>query len=180
MFELKINDKKAIINRKKYHCFLEACFKAADTFSMNYTPWTNAVEKELEEKLRPFLIRKISTPVWFGYDYRNAPEGDYREIDVNLYRTDEEACQILKEMFDDIFFRKRKFFQIMDSLQNLEDICFFRDKKLTAGTVTHELLLGVQDSDIKLLRAESLFTKWDKVYSSEFCRNDYDGFINNQ
>lgn len=131
------------ISGDNFSDFLKLCFYHADLFSFNEAIWTNCVCNDLQKELEPFLVKEFQTQRWFGYDYSMAPPRDRRQIRVYLYRTDPVAQEIILRHCSDIFLRKNINGVFQDSLQTLEDLCFFSEGELFVGTVSHEFILGV-------------------------------------
>lgn len=131
------------ISENNFSIFLELCFKNATYFSLNKAPWTDSIRKDLQTRLEPFLVKEILTPTWFGYDYSMAPPEDYRQLKVFLYNAEIIAKDIFLECFSDVFLKIGQGGTLLDSLQTLEDLCFFSQESLFVGTVSHEFLLGV-------------------------------------
>lgn len=131
------------ISGNEFSSFLELCFKNATFFSFNQALWANSTNKDLQIELEPFLIKEMFTPKWFGYDYSEAPPEDQRQVKVYLYKAESGAKNILLKYFSDIFLRTFRNGVLQDSLQTIEDLCFFSQESIFVGTVSHEYLLGV-------------------------------------
>lgn len=143
MYEIDGYEKQETLEKIGFSNLLDILFDCSDYFSLNQALWTYSTDNTLKNNLAPFLEKKIVTPKWFGYDYSQAPHGDYRDMEVYIYRTDPAAKEIFLNMFSDIFLRVSQGNVYQDSFQSLEDLCFFKGKKLFMGTVSHALLLGI-------------------------------------
>ena len=140
---------------------LNVCFRHATSFSMSKVWWDSCTDTSLEEELAPFLDREIKTLVWFGYDFRNPPEGCYGDVHAMIYRAEPAAKVILLRYFDDIFLRKfSKGNSSYDLELTLEDLCFFHQTKLFLGTVSHEKMLSVEPIHKELEDFMKTHGKW--------------------
>ena len=140
-------DEPRTISHGAFADFLTQCFSAADLFSMNLAPWTECVCGEMQTALAPFLVKELNMFRWFGYDQTDAPPRDRRQMSVYLYRADMAARDIILAHADDIFLNHFTDGVWQDSVQTLEDLCFFSQGKLIVGTVSHERLLSVAPPD---------------------------------
>lgn len=157
------NDEPQTIEGKLFCDLLEVSFNGAKYFSFNQSVWASDSKNELQTKLVPFLYKKIETPVWFGYDYTLAPAENYREVRVNIYRTDLAAKAILLEFFSDIFLRKLENEKLCGTGQNLEDLCFFTDNQVLLWTVSHEFILAIDPISKELKQFVDNHGKWKSV-----------------
>lgn len=148
--------------------FLDLCFQEATYFSLKKAWWTECNDTSLQEELKSFLEKEITTLKWFGYDYSVAPEEDKREMNIYIYRATNEAKAILIRFFEDIFLREKKNMELVDSSQTLEDLCFFSANSIIVGTVSHEFLLEVFPPNLEFEQAIKQFGSWDfreEIYS---------------
>lgn len=147
---------------EEFRELMDVCFRHASFFSMNRSRWGDSCnDTSLEEELAPFLDRKIETLVWFGYDFRNPPEGCYGDVHVMLYRAEPTAKEILLRYFDDIFLRRfSKGDHCTDLGLTLEDLCFFHQTKLFLGTISHEYILSLEAIHKELADFIKTHGKW--------------------
>lgn len=153
---------------KNFSEFLELCLYNADIFSLNKAVWTNCVCKDLQKELDPFLEREIQTIKWFGYDYSAAPIADRRTINVYIYRADIGVKDIIVKYCSDIFLRIERNGEFQDSNHTLEDLCFFSEKKMFAGTVSHEFLLNVDPPNKEFEDLMRKVGSWNYVEQNSF------------
>ena len=173
MFEINGYEKQETLEKIGFSNLLDILFECSDHFSLNQALWTYATDNTLKNNLAPFLEKKIITSKWFGYDYSQAPHGDYRDIEVYIYRADPVAKDIFVNMFSDIFLRVYQNNDYQDSFQSLEDLCFFKDKKLFIGTVSHALLLGVIPINDAIRDFVIESKGWTSVEDSNIYLSDY-------
>lgn len=159
------------ISQECFSEFLQLCFQYADLFSLNKAVWANCVCKDLQNELEPFLYKELQTSKWFGYDYSLAPPRGRRQIRVYLYRADRAAKEIILKHCSDIFLRNRHHEVFEDSLQTLEDLCFFSDGTLFVGTVSHEYMLNVFPPDKDFENVIKKLGNWNYIQESPFCVN---------
>lgn len=149
------------MSKNELSSFLDVCFKYTDSFTLSKAPWLSCTCKDLELDLVPFLIREISPPKWFGYDYTSL--GQYcQHVHVFIYRVDLAAKEVLLKYLPNIFF------DIEDDAipgQTLEDLCFFSQNMLFAGSVSHEHMLWAYPTD------EQITNQIEKIGEWEYCDN---------
>lgn len=132
------------IKGERFHRFLDMCFEEATSFSLQKDFWPNKTNqsKELEVELEPYELQTIQTQKWFGNDLTTLPEEYAWVMCQKMYRATEETKDILKKYFDEVFLGLTK--QGPESTKyTLEDICFFKEKKLFVGSISHEFMLYV-------------------------------------
>lgn len=144
LYELmKNDDRKRTIEGEKFTKLMELLFEHATYFSLNISPWTDAVDKSLENDLSPYLIKSIKVKKWFGYDFT----GTEHFSEVCIYRSETAAKDILLKYHQDLFLQEVKDGEMVDSTQTLEDLCFFIDNRLFLGTIDHEGICILYPSD---------------------------------
>jgi len=115
---------------------LKLCFRWCDTFSLTDIRGKSSVydsmKNELQNALRPYLIRDFHTGKWFAYQKVKPP------LHICLYRTAPEAIDILCRYYRHLF---GSGFMIPE--QNMEDLCFFSENVLILGTLSHHQLCCV-------------------------------------
>ena len=121
--------------------YISTCFHIADIFSLTRNSWFTA-EKNIEEQrflqlLAPYHIRTLHTNHWFCY---RVPSN--YEIEVYLFHATLEAKEILLSNYDSLF--------LTFPWKIPEDLCFFKNHKLFAGSVSHENICYVFDETLSL------------------------------
>lgn len=117
------------ISKDCFNNLIEECFNVADTFSLTKGPDLYPEGKALLEQLNPYFVKTIETQHWFSY-YVPAP---YKKK-IYIFKACDESKNAILESYPGLF---------MDELTQwttLEDLCFFIDKKLLLGTVSHEYI----------------------------------------
>lgn len=145
------------MSKNELSSFLDVCFKYTDSFTLSRAPWFACTCQDLELALMPFLIREISTPKWFGYDYTGL--GQYcQHVHVFIYRAAPAAKEILFKYLPNIFF------DIEDDAipgQTLEGLCFFSQNILFAGSVSHEHMLWAYPADKRIMNQIEKTGEWE-------------------
>ena len=128
-----------------YLRLLDLCFAHADYFSLcdeNPAEW-KTIPNTVEDLLMPYRKKTLKTRQWFGYFSTEPP------LTVSLYQANEETKRILSACYSDLFFENQKkvpkkhveqIGRDFVHLQRPEDLCFFKDRRIFFGTVSHELI----------------------------------------
>ena len=135
--------------------YVSACFNIADTFSLTKNGWSTAQESLESERvlkiLAPYHICTINTVRWFC---QSVPPGHEKE--VYLFRATEASKKILLSMYRSIFYD--------DSVwMTPEDLCFFKNRKLVSGSLTHERICFVYDYESLFTKRITLKNAWDVI-----------------
>ena len=106
------------------------------------------------------LVSTIDTMAWYGYDFTTAPSDDLKvTMHQAIYKADMSVIPIITKYVSDIFFdRYNRHVKIKDR-QSVEDLCFFKNKRLIMGSISHEVMLNM-DSDVFSLNDLSSYGKW--------------------
>lgn len=118
-----------IISKSAFDRLLAECINTADTFSLTEGPKLYPEGKALLDALQPYLIKTIETQHWFSY---YVPKSCKKR--VYIFKVCEESVTALKEFYKGLFVDEDT------RWTTLEDLCFFLNKKLVLGTVTHEYI----------------------------------------
>lgn len=148
------------IRGEKFHYFLELCFSQADYFSLKTAEWATSNEGNARSELQPFLLKQFVTPKWFGYDLTLAPPNARNTIEIQIYRATTESKNILLKYFSDVFLNEENNGELVESVQNIEDICFFTTEYIVATSVSHAELLLVNPDAKKIVEQLDHFGKW--------------------
>ncbi len=140
----------------KFKQLLQVCFDEADSFSLSKVS-TPTYSCSIEDMLASYLKQTIQTEKWFAYN------GAAPLIEM-IYTAEPETQDIIANCYRDIFLQKKgkvpkkKYEQIGQTFlypSVLEDICFFKDKQMIFGTLSHEYICVArsisQDFEEKLL-----------------------------
>lgn len=126
-------------------CFvnlMDLCFDSADCFSLKRASWSAFTDKQFELELEPFKIKELRMKYWYGYnllpEHLSAPP-----MEIILYDACEAAREVVLKYNDNLFLEDRRDGKLTLSSKTLEDICFFKDKSLFLGTVSHEYMCSV-------------------------------------
>lgn len=119
-------------NHTSFERLLQECFRISDSFSLT-PPRKDALSAsgiDLLQCLSPYKIGTIKTHRWFS---NYAPPWEKSGMQVFVFRSCKETQKILMERYQHLFFTDPK-----AEWYNLQDLCFFIDKVLFMGTLSHE------------------------------------------
>lgn len=120
---------------------ISACFDYADVFSLSQNRWFD-IETErsinLLKQLNPFQINVLEVNHWFCY---YVPKEN--AVKVHLFRATPEAKNIILSVYGKLFFDGAAW-------EEPENICFFRNGRLVLGSVSHEKMCHLYDSELWL------------------------------
>ncbi|HEY8361987.1 MAG TPA: hypothetical protein VIK77_03770 [Tissierellaceae bacterium] len=162
MLELEEN-----IKNEKFYKLLDLCFKVSTYFSFTENSLEKFVKSENHanflKKLEPFFVKSYKVNHWHAHYYIS--KGNERN--VYIFRIDDLAKQVIKDEFDNIFLLKE-----INGKKNFtdlpEDLCFFLNKKLFLGTVTHGFICTAYPFSEKIYKDLLELGKWKTVkYSDE-------------
>lgn len=127
------------IEDERFIILLDLLFAHADVFTMTVSDAASRTWPLLETKLRPYQINSIQTQSWF---YRRSWHGS--TFTVNVYRSADEAKQLLLDTFQDILLKSVKpGICPREVMPTLEDLCFFKNGIMFFGTLSHEYYCDV-------------------------------------
>lgn len=153
-------DTSQTIRGDKFQYFLELCFNQADYFSLMTARWANSVKCEAREELQPFLKKQFETKKWFGYDFTKAPPNVRNRIEIQVYKAIPETKSILLKYFADIFLNEERDGILVESVQDLEDLCFFSKQHVFVTSVSHAELLWVHSDAKDIVKRLDTFGNW--------------------
>ena len=135
--------------------YISVCFDLADTFSLTENGWEAAKKSgesaRILELLDPYLIRMIKVQHWFC---QSVPVGHEKE--VYLFNITEDSKKILLQEYDGIFYDEEVWMKP-------EDICFFKNGKLIAGSLSHEKICYVYDYETMFSERITLQGAWEAI-----------------
>ncbi|MCR5374946.1 MAG: hypothetical protein K6E39_06240 [Lachnospiraceae bacterium] len=138
------------IENEQLREFLDVCFSYADTFSLTKGYFVDAETEKMLDRLKPYLIKDIKTTHWFSYYV--LPDNKKH---VHIFRVCSESREIVTELYKSLFFGMGE--------GPLEDICFFKDKKLFIGTVSHESICFLYPINDEMALAFKGICDWEEV-----------------
>ncbi len=116
----------------------EPLFDLADAFSFNINDYWNDLPPILKEKpnqlrelLKPYFLKKFHTYDWYGWVNS--------DIDVFVYQLCDGSKEILRQYCPDLLFHLRAG-KRTKTFCEFEDLCFYKNKTLILGTVSHEYM----------------------------------------
>ncbi len=158
--EVISTDTPQTICGEEFHHFLELCFSQADYFSLKTAEWATSIESDARNDLQPFLIKQFVTQKWFGYDFSSAPSSGRNKIEIQIYKATTESKVILLKYFADVFLNEDKNGNLVESVQDLEDICFFTKESIVVTSVSHAELLKVSSDAKEIVERLDNFGTW--------------------
>lgn len=142
---------------KDFKRFIDYCFDITTYFTLTHTRWldciNNSEQKEIFNKLKPYLYTTISTDEWFA-SYVSSSDPNI----VEVYRTEEGAKKILLDIYDNLYLGN-----LVHNYNLPEDICFFYKNKQILGTCSHEKINFAFPLDKQMETNFYKFGKWEVV-----------------
>ena len=132
--------------------FLATCFEFADSFSLTEGYRETDESKEMLKSLKPYLIKTLETEHWFSYYV--TPLNKKR---VHIFKACPESREILMRLYTGLF---------LDGVEEWvipEDLCFFINKKMFLGTVSHEIICFLYPVDDEMALAFKGICDWEEV-----------------
>lgn len=130
------------ITGQAFNNLMEFCFKNSSFFSLTVKhSKTKHSFNEIETLLEPFLITKLKTDIW--YECFNLDEYN-DELLVHIFESNNFTKNIILKLVDNVF---------MDTLNNdilYENLCFFSDRTILLGSISHAEFLNMYTDDINL------------------------------
>ncbi|MBR0434784.1 MAG: hypothetical protein IJK13_02115 [Lachnospiraceae bacterium] len=130
--------------------FLDVCFSYADVFSLTKGYFADAETEKMLDRLKPYLIKDIKTTHWFSYYVMSD-----NKKHVYIFKVCSESREIVIELYKSLLFGMGD--------EPLEDLCFFRDRKLFLGTVSHERICFLYPVDDEMTLAFKRICDWEEV-----------------
>ena len=110
--ELFDYDEYENIHDEAFNEFIDEIFRYTDVISFEkilFGAAPTCIDRSLEDELEPYIISRVSSLKWFGYDYTNPPTPeDQRIIDTNLYIANDETKGLLKKYYRSIFLDEKE------------------------------------------------------------------------
>lgn len=143
------------INGQAFESYISICFENADIFSLTKNGWGGADKCgesiRILQLLSPYRIHTVHTNHWFCY---RVPDG--YEIEVYLFTATVESKQIILEKYNSIFYQDNVW-------DKPEDLCFFKNGKLIAGSVSHEKICFLYPQADELKALTKICGAWEEV-----------------
>lgn len=108
------------ISGNNYEKFLQLCFNRATYFSLTFHDTKK--QFKIKKELQPYNLKVLRTFHWYCFHSLKKP------LTIAIYFANEETRHILSTYYNNIYCEPRF---------NVEDICFFNDKNLIFGSVSH-------------------------------------------
>ena len=161
MLNISTNNVDSRIEGETFQKMMDICFEKATSFSLSKHVYPE-ITCNTETLLKPYIIKEFMVNDWFGYPGMEKP------FRVFLYEANETTKNIIKSHYTGIFIRKlindyprkgNSDLEIEDAIV-FEDLCFFHDKKMFLGTVSHELICVVNLLDEAFAQEVLPLTRW--------------------
>jgi hypothetical protein len=136
--------------------FISTCFCHADTFSLSKNRWPTKNQSgesaRILQRLRPYHTRTLHTDTWFSMRVLN-----WDLLEVYLFEATPDSKNILLDEYDSIFYADTYW-------EKPEDLCFFKNGRLLAGSVTHEQICYVyEQKDVRdFMEQIKLCGRWEQ------------------
>ena len=171
-----------------FHLFLDYLYQKCDTISLDYACLSqgSVVPRFLGEnhwdfyqKMRTYELPAIYVRDWFANCYtRDRDDMDYNfdgYFKVCLFKFNKKVLDLLKLYLTDGLFMFKK--QGTSDVFPLENLCFFRNKNLFLGTLSHEFIAksfpDTKDELIELEKAVPHPFKWMPMDIERITDKDY-------
>lgn len=119
-------------------------YEKAEFISFKKADWLNSTDKSLEKELLPYCFKTIKSEKWFGYDFiTNREKKHIKEIDIQIYKLNQDVKNILFEYCNDIWMEEKKKEHDTSTDYTIEDMCFFDKSGIIAGTISHEKIFAI-------------------------------------
>lgn len=145
------------ISGQPFEKFISFCFEHTDTFSLTKNSWLGAGKSHESNRvmqlLSPYQINTVHTNHWFCY---RVPEG--YDIEVYLFTATAESKRIILEQYDSLFYQDKVW-------DKPEDLCFFQDGRLMAGSVSHERICFLYPQTNEWMALTEICGTWEEVLS---------------
>lgn len=157
------------VDGERFIKFLEICFSHSDavSFSKRILTGYDNQPSGIEQLLEPYLIKCLYPQKWYGYPVISDPLAEL------VYTADSETLQIISSCYTDLFLKNKKKLPNtkFDSIgylpkhaSPLEDICFWQDKRMLVGSLSHEFICStnyIDDEFASQLQSAADFTILD-------------------
>ncbi len=149
--------KEANITGENFKNFIKLSMEINDIFSVSVPYYTNEDDPGVENAdsgvvLDDLEYMSFETYSWYCFKVYENP------LKILLFRTSVKMVNFVLKYFDSLF---------PDRAMRLEDICFFKENKLTFGSVTHENIAQLIDPDEETINMYRKFGQWDRVILTE-------------
>ncbi len=152
---------------EKFEKFINLILEKSDTFSLILQRWLEGRDVELEKALEPYKIKQYVTPTWYGYYAIGIPIDELPLKTIYLYEANEDTKKILLNHIDDLFLNKLENDTLIEQRISLEDINFFNGETWILGTVSHEKIATLYNTDDSFDALLKEIGNWKKINKSD-------------
>ena len=131
----------------KFEKLTDLIFEKSDTFSFTVARWLDDKNEELEKALESYKVNQFVTPIWYGYCAGEMLIDELPLKKIYLYEANEDTKKILLNHIADLFLNKMENDALIEQELSLEDINFFKDETWVLGTVSHEMIATLYNTD---------------------------------
>lgn len=150
------------IHDSAYYAMMDVCFANAQYFSLTKGPvfLDNDIATGLSEELAGFLVRRFTTNHWHCYHMLDLA----RPLTVSLYEANAITHKALCASCQNLFMEIAGYSGENDrrTYYAAEDICFFKNKELLLGTVSHAEMATFYPQTEELLATFRQFAPWEE------------------
>ncbi|WP_026508387.1 hypothetical protein [Butyrivibrio sp. MC2013] len=151
---------------EKFERFISLLFVKADSFSLTMVPYGEDTDRRLEKELEQYKIKQLMVPVWYGYYADDMALHELPTKTIKMYKANEAAKAVLLNYIDDIFLRKKEKEEFVDACFSLEDLNFYDGDSWLLGTVSHEMIATLYNTDDSFDELVNEIGNWKKVEGS--------------
>lgn len=128
---------------QNFNNLMDFCFTNSTFFSLS-VKYSNTVHvlNEVETLLKPFLIIKFRTDIW--YECYNLDEHN-DEILVHIFESNNFTKELILKLVDNAFMKTS------DNGTLYENICFFNDHTIVMGSISHAEFLNLYIDEASIL-----------------------------
>ncbi len=148
---------------KEFEELLDICFENATFFAL--TRELSVKKENYDEKdtfamdLSKYEITSYKTKKWFGYNFGDQVGPTFK---VYVYKSNQYAKEAIRKHTKDLLLH-----DVTKTPFTLENLCFFKDKTLFLGTVSHAGICRVYPFDLTIEKKITSLGTWSKYEYSD-------------
>ncbi len=149
--------KEADIKGESFKDFIRLNMEINDFFSVSVPCYVNEDGIGCENADQGVVLNDLEYMSFETYSWHCCKV--YQDpLKILLFRTSVDMVNFVLKYFESLF---------PDRTMRLENICFFKENKLTFGSVTHENIAQLIDPDEETVNMYRKFGQWDKIILTE-------------
>lgn len=136
------------IKGEKFREFISYCLEQSTYFSLTLHDCNEDIKNNALAEIDKYSYKSIQTYSWYCYKTFEKP------LSISLYYSTKELVDWFVNFFNSLFEFES---------QGIEDICFFRNKNLLFGSVSHEKIAQLFLSSEKEILKYETYSRWEKI-----------------